>query len=190
MARRLALILILTLLAAPLAAQRFTASIRGTVTDPNGDALPGATVNLEGTETGLNRTTFTNEAGIYTFGDLPVGAYEVTVTLDGFKSSVVSGLELNVADVREVNAALELGDVSDTITVEAEAIPVETMSGEVSGLMTGEQIRELPLNGRNFVQLTLLQPGVSSPEGFDTKNKGLLAGVDLSAAPPAARSTS
>ena len=137
-------------------------------------------MNLEGTETGLNRTTFTNAAGIYTFGDLPVGAYEVTFTLDGFKSSVVSALELNVADVREVNAALELGDVSDTITVEAEAIPVETMSGEVSGLMTGEQIRELPLNGRNFVQLTLLQPGVSSPEGFDTKNKGLLAGVDLS----------
>jgi len=180
MARRLVLILILSMLAAPLAAQRFTASIRGTVTDPNGEALPGATVNLEGTETGLNRTTFTNEAGIYTFGDLPVGAYEVTVTLDGFKASVVSDIALHVADVREVNAQLELGDVSETITVESEAIPVDTLSGEVAGLMTGEQIRELPLNGRNFVQLTLLQPGVSAPEGFDTKNKGLLAGVDLS----------
>ena len=109
MARRLALILILTLLAAPLAAQRFTASIRGTVTDPNGDALPGATVNLEGTETGLNRTTFTNPAGIYTFGDLPVGAYEVTVTLDGFNAAVVTDIALHVADVREVNAQLELG---------------------------------------------------------------------------------
>ncbi len=180
MARRLALILILTLLAAPLAAQRFTASIRGTVTDPNGDALPGATVNLEGTETGLNRTTFTNASGIYTFGDLPVGAYEITFTLDGFKASVVSDIALHVADVREVSAALELGDVSETITVESEAIAVDTLSGEVSGLISGEQIRELPLNGRNFVQLTLLQPGVSAPEGFDTKNKGLLAGVDLS----------
>ena len=180
MARRLALILILALLAAPLAAQRFTASIRGTVTDPNGDALPGATVNLEGTETGLNRTTFTNPAGIYTFGDLPVGAYEVTVTLDGFNAAVVTDIALHVADVREVNAQLELGDVSEMITVEAEAIPVDTLSGEVSGLISGEQIRELPLNGRNFVQLTLLQPGVSAPEGFDTKNKGLLAGVDLS----------
>ncbi len=178
--RRLALILILSMLAAPLAAQRFTASIRGAVTDPNGDALPGATVNLEGTETGLNRTTFTNPSGIYTFGDLPVGAYEITFTLDGFKSSVISDIELHVADVREVSVQLELGDVSETITVESEAIPVDTLSGEVAGLMTGEQIRELPLNGRNFVQLTLLQPGVSSPEAFDTKNKGLLAGVDLS----------
>ena len=180
MARRLALILILSLLAAPLAAQRFTASIRGAVTDPNGDAMPGATVNLEGTETGLNRTTFTNAAGLYTFTDLPVGLYEVAVSLDGFKSSVVSDIDLHVADVREVSVQLELGSVEDTITVEAEAIPVDTLSGEVSGLISGEQIRELPLNGRNFVQLTLLQPGVSAPEGFDTKNKGLLAGVDLS----------
>ena len=180
MARRLALILILTLLAAPLAAQRFTASIRGTVTDPNGEAVPGATVNLEGTETGLNRTAFTNAAGLYTFTDLPVGVYEVAISLDGFRSSVVSDIGLNVADVREVSVQLELGNVEDAITVEAEAIPVDTMSGEVAGLMTGEQIRELPLNGRNFVQLTLLQPGVSAPEGFDTKNKGLLAGVDLS----------
>lgn len=180
MARRLALILILSLLAAPLAAQRFTASIRGTVTDPNGDALPGATVNLEGTETGLNRTTFSNASGIYTFSDLPVGAYQVTVTLDGFNAAAVTDIALHVADVREVNAQLELGDVSETITVESEAIAVDTLSGEVSGLISGEQIRELPLNGRNFVQLTLLQPGVSAPEGFDTKNKGLLAGVDLS----------
>ncbi len=180
MTRRLAPLLVLSLLAAPLAAQRFTASIRGNVTDPNGGALPGVTVNLEGTETGLNRTVFTNDSGIYTFADLPVGVYEITFTLDGFKSSVVSGVELHVADVREVSAALELGDVSETITVEAEAIPVELMSGEVAGLMRGEQIRELPLNGRNFVQLTLMQPGVSAPEGFDTKNKGLLAGVDLS----------
>ncbi len=180
MTRRLALILILALLAAPLAAQRFTASIRGAVTDPNGGVLPGARVNLEGTETGLNRTTFTNESGIYTFSDLPVGAYEINVSLDGFKAAEITEITLNVADVREVNAQLELGDVSDTITVQSEALPIETMSGEVAGLITGEQIRELPLNGRNFVQLTLLQPGVSSPEGFDTKNKGLLAGVDLS----------
>ncbi len=180
MTRRLALILILALLAAPLAAQRFTASIRGAVTDQNGGVLPGATVNLEGTETGLNRTTFTNESGIYTFSDLPVGAYEINVSLDGFKAAEITEITLNVADVREVNAQLELGDVSDTITVQSEALPIETMSGEVAGLITGEQIRELPLNGRNFVQLTLLQPGVSSPEGFDTKNKGLLAGVDLS----------
>lgn len=180
MARRLAVILILSLLAAPLAAQRFTASIRGAVTDPNGDALPGATVNLEGTETGLNRTAFTNASGIYTFTELPVGSYEVAVSLDGFNTTVVSDIALNVADVREVSVELELGNVEDTITVEAEAIPIDTLSGEVSGLIGGDQIRELPLNGRNFVQLTLLMPGVSAPEGFDTKNKGLLAGVDLS----------
>ncbi len=181
MARRLVPILLLfSLLAAPLAAQRFTASIRGTVTGPDGTPLPGATVNLLGTETGFDRTTFTNESGIYAFGDLTVGAYQVTVTLDGFKASEVTDIGLNVADVREVSVQLELGDVSETITVESEAIPVDTMSGEVSGLITGEEIRELPLNGRNFVQLTLLMPGVTTADGFDTKNKGLLAGVDMS----------
>ena len=180
MARRLALVLILTLLAAPLAAQRFNATIRGIVTDPTGDAVPGATVNLEGTETGLNRTTFTNTAGIYTFSELPIGAYEIAVSLDGFKSSVVTDIVLNVADIREVSVELELGDVQDTITVESEAIPIDTMSGEVAGLVTGEEIRELPLNGRNYVHLTLLQPGVTTPDGFDTKNKGLLTGVDMS----------
>ncbi len=179
-ARRLAPILALALLAAPLAAQRFTASIRGAVTDPTDEAVPGATVNLEGTETGLNRTTFTNSSGIYTFADLPVGAYQVTISLDGFKSTVVSGIQLNVADVREVSATLELGDVEETITVEAEAITIETLSGEVAGLITGEQIRELPLNGRNFVQLTIMQPGVSAPDGWDQKNKGLLGGVNMS----------
>src|SRR6185295_3713743 len=72
------------------------------------------------------------------------------------------------------------GELKEEITVQAPAIVVETIGGEVTGLVTGEQVRELPLNGRNFTQLALLMPGVSAPENFDTKNKGLMTGSDLS----------
>ena len=167
-------------LSLPASAQRFTASIRGTVTDDSGAVLPGATVTLTGTETGVSRSTQTNGEGVYVFGDILVGIYDVQVELEGFQSSVVKDVELNVADIRRVDAKLSIGEISETITTTAAAVVVETIGGEVAGLITGEQIRELPLNGRNFTQLTTLMPGVSSPEGFNTQNKGLLAGVDLS----------
>ena len=84
----------------------------------------------------------------------------ISVELDGFKTALVTGLELNVADVREVNVELELGAVTEEVTTVATSIAVETIGGEVSSIIQGEQITELPLNGRNFVQLTLLMPGV------------------------------
>ena len=164
----------------PVFGQRFTASIRGTVTDASGAVLPGATVTLTGNETGLTRVTQANVEGVYVFGDIPVGVYNVKVELEGFQAAVVKDVELNVADNRRVDAALELGEISETITTTAAAVVVETIGGEVATLITGEQIRELPLNGRNFTQLTTLAPGVSTPDGFNTKNKGLLAGVDMS----------
>src|SRR5207244_7528980 len=85
-----------------------------------------------------------------------------------------------VADTREVNAQLETGQVSEQVTVQAEAVAVKTVGGDVSGLVSGEQARELPLNGRNFLQLALLMPGVSAPDFLNVKDKGLLGGSDLS----------
>ena len=168
------------LLSAPAFAQRHSASIRGTITDPSGALVEGAKITAINADTGLTRDTRSNSSGIFVFGDLPVGPYVVEVEKVGFRSVVVSNVVLNVADNRQVDAQLEVGEVADEVTVQASSTTVETIGGEVAGLITGEQVRELPLNGRNFVQLTQLMPGVASPEGFDTKNKGLLGGVDMS----------
>lgn len=177
--RQLLVILLLFGLTLPALAQRQSATLRGTVSDQTGAVLPGVTVTVTGTETGLSRVVYTNPSGIFTF-DLPVGSYELTAELEGFKKAVVDGIELNVADERRLDVQLELGEIVEEITTTSSAIHVETIGGEVAGLVQGEQIRELPLNGRNFVQLTLLMPGVSVPDGFNTKNKGLMTGTDMS----------
>ena len=89
-------------------------------------------------------------------------------------------MELNVADVRVSDFQLETGAISETVSVVADTLVVKTVGGEVAGLVTGEQVRELPLNGRNFLQLALLMPGVSAPDGLNIKDKGLLSGSDMS----------
>lgn len=177
----LPLFLLLLLLGSSAAlAQRITASVQGKVTDPSGSLVAGAQVTIINADTGFTRTNTTNDAGIYRFGDVPVGSYVIEVEHPGFSTTVLSNVVLNVADRRQLDVELQVGEVSEEVTVEAATLQVETVGGEVAGLITGEQVRELPLNGRNFVQLTQIMPGVSTPEGFDTKNKGLLAGVDMS----------
>ena len=167
-------------IAQPLAAQRTTASLRGEVLDANGNPAPGAVVTATQPETGFSRSTSSNAVGIYTLSDLPLGAYTLKAEFEGFRTSEVTDIVLNVADTRQVDFKLELGEVADIITVTSAPLDIETQGAEVAGLINGEQIRELPLNGRNFVQLTQLMPGVSTPEGFNSTNKGLLAGVDMS----------
>ena len=176
----LIMFLVIAVCSVPAAAQRIDASIRGTVTDESGGPLPGVTVEVSNAETGLNRIAVTNAAGAYSFPNLPVGTYSVNCGLEGFKTAVVSDIGLNVADTREVNVQLQLGEISEEVTVTSSSIIVETIGGEVAGLITGEQVRELPLNGRNFLQLTQLMPGVTTLDNFNTKNKGLLTGSDVS----------
>ena len=169
----LVLAVVFVLLAAmPAFAQRSTANIRGTVSDSSGAVIPGATVALKGEDTGLSRTATTNAAGVYSFPDLPVGRYRIDATLQGFKGGTVTDIALSVADDREVNFQLEAGSVSETVTVASSAIEVRTIGGEVSGVITGTQVRELPLNGRNFIQLTTLMPGVSMPDSLKSRTKG------------------
>ncbi len=160
-------------------AQLTTASIRGTVTDTSGAVVPGATVTVTGETTGFTRSTTTNTSGFYTLPELPVGTYTLEVTLQSFKSAVRKGIVLNVADVRAEDVQLETGAVSESVTVESAAVAVQTIGGEVSGLVTGEQVRELPLNGRNFLQLGTLMPGVSQGDTFNTKDRGLMSGIEL-----------
>ncbi|PYQ25597.1 MAG: hypothetical protein DMF81_01675, partial [Acidobacteria bacterium] len=142
--------------------------------------IAGANVSIKGEDTGLSRSTTTNSSGIYAFPDLPVGSYQVEVGSPGFKSAQRTKIVLNVAEVRVVDVQLETGAVTESVNVEVPAIAVQTSGGEVAGLITGEQVRELPLNGRNFLQLALLMPGVSAPDFLNVKDKGLLGGSDLS----------
>jgi hypothetical protein len=166
--------------AAPSYAQKITGTIRGTVTDATGAVVPGAKVTVTNEETGLTRSAATGSAGIYAFAELPVGSYSVRVENAGFKSEVRSNVVLNVADARTVDVALQTGDISEVVTVEVPAVAVKLVGADASGLVTGEEARELPLNGRNFMQLTLLQPGVSGIDGFNTIDKGLAGGSDVS----------
>ena len=177
---RLCIAALVLLLAVPAFAQRFTASIRGTVTDTSNAVIAGAKVTLKNEETGLTRTMATNAAGNYSFADLPVGSYRVEVEFAGFKTAVRTKIGISVADVRAVDIQLSTGEITETVSVEASAGGVKTVGAEISGLISGEQVRELPLNGRNFMQLTLLQPGVTGNQDLNTVNKGLQGGSDIS----------
>jgi hypothetical protein len=168
------------LVAASVNAQRSTATIRGTVRDPSQAVVPGATVTATHQDTGLTRTSVTNADGLYSLPDLPVGRYQVTAELSGFKTAVRTGVPLRVAEDFLVDFELAAGTLSEIVSVEASSTPVRLLGGDVSGVVTGEQVRELPLNGRNFLQLATLMPGVSAPDFLNVKDKGLLGGSDLS----------
>ena len=178
--QRLVLVALVLALAVPALAQRSTAALRGTVEDASGGVIRGARVKVANEETGLVRTTETNADGLYTVAELPVGTYRVEVEAEGFKAAARTKITLNVADTRAVDFELETGAVTEVVTVEADVLAVQLVGGEVSGLITGEQARELPLNGRNFLQLATLMPGVSAPDFLNVKDKGLLGGSDLS----------
>jgi hypothetical protein len=180
MRRSIALaVVLLVVVAVPSFAQRITATIRGTVTDTTGAVVPHASVTVKGEETGFTRSSITNSSGVYSFPELPTGTYTVEVGLSGFKSAVVKGVALNVADDRSVDVRLEPGALAENVTVEVPAVAVKTIGGEVAGLVTGEQVRELPLNGRNFLQLGTLMPGVSQGDSFNTKDRGLMSHISL-----------
>ena len=174
------LLLSLLVAAAPALAQRVASTIRGAVSDTSGAVIVGAKVTVKNEATGLTRTAETNASGVYAFADLPVGTYSIDVEYPGFKSSALKGVLLNVADVREVDVKLETGAITESVSVEVPAVSVKTMGGDVSGIITGAQVRELPLNGRNFLQLALLMPGVNAIDQVNTKDKGVLGGSDVS----------
>jgi len=161
-------------------AQKTTGTITGTVSDASGAVVPEAAVHLVQVGTGAARDAVTNNQGSFTFPELNAGTYRVAVSKSGFKQAVQENVELHVADTAALNVRLEVGASGETVTVEASSVSVETQSGAVTNVMTGMQVRELPLNGRNFVQLTTMVPGEAVGESFDNKNKGLLAGVDIS----------
>lgn len=144
------------------AAQEVTANIVGTVTDPLGAAVPSAKVTVKNTERNLTRTYTTGDNGTYSAPLLPLGTYSVTVEVNGFKKATQTGIVLNVNAKATVDFKLEVGELSQEVTVAAEATQVELQSSQQSGLISGTMVRELALNNRHFAQLLALQPGVVS----------------------------
>jgi hypothetical protein len=173
---------IVVLLAAPFAAQaqNVTAAVRGTVSDAQGAAIAGAEVTVSSAEVGFSRAATTGSDGVYVFPDLPLGSYTIRVAHAGFKAEEQTGLVLHVADSRVVNFNLKVGAITEQVTVQGATLQVETTSGDLSGLVEGNQVAQLPLNGRNFMQLVTMVPGVAPGEGFSAQAKGLKGGSDIS----------
>jgi hypothetical protein len=167
-------------LCAPMLGQSTTGVVTGQVTDPTGAGVPSATVTLSNVTTGANRIATSNGSGEYRLDDIENGTYKLQVTSPSFRSFVANGVTVNVASITRVDAKLAVGNVSEVVEVSAEAIQVETESGALGTIVDGTQVKELPLNGRSFVELTQLGPGVSGANNFDSKNKGLQGGVDFS----------
>ena len=164
-ARIIAAVIFTSLLTPGWALAQATGQINGAVTDSSGAFLPGVTIEATNTATGAVRTAVTGTDGLYTIPLLPPGDYTVKATLQGFRVSQRDGVRVTVTETARVAFQLEVGQVSETITVTAEATLVET-SNATHGIVIDEQkIVELPLNGRNFTQLGTLIPGVVAPPG-------------------------
>jgi len=144
----------------PAAAQTVTGTILGTVRDSTGAVVPRSLVTLQETSTGLSRTAPTNESGDYTSPLLATGTYTIRVEATGFKPTLITNVRLDVDERIRIDATLELGEVTDVVAVRAENALVQRASSDLSALLVADQIQQLPLNGRNFVQLARTLPGV------------------------------
>jgi hypothetical protein len=144
-------------------AQDTTGKITGVVTDPAGAVVPNVQITVTSKSTNLNRDTTTNQEGVYQVLQLPIGVYQVTAISPGFQQITVqsrSALEIN--QTLRVDIQLQIGKVGSEITVESSASQVETENSTVGATVTGQAIYELPLNGRNTLDLLKTQPGVSA----------------------------
>src|SRR6202167_4338405 len=163
--------LMLTLCAAAWAQD--TASITGTITDPSGAAVPNAQVEVKNSEHGIHGTSTSNGSGDFLFASLPIGSYDLTVTAQGFKKYEARGVVLRVAEKARVNVALEVGTISTEVIVQGSQVAqVETESSDLSNTITGKEISQLELNGRDFTQLVALVPGVTNQSGSDEGEPG------------------
>ncbi len=165
----------------PLSAQiNASGTLLGTVTDKSGATVPGAAVKATNTGTGLSRDTATNEAGEYRFDLLPAGTYKVQVSMKGFAQAVFANVGLAVSQSTRIDASLAPSTQTEVVTVESSGVPlVDTAKTDVSIPIDTKQIQDLPLNGRDFVNLAYLAPGARPVNSYDpTKNRIGVFSVD------------
>ena len=157
-----------------------TASIVGTVTDPSGALVPNAKVVVENPQKGFVRELTTNSVGAYSVAPVPVGGYTVTVQATGFKQSIRTGITLAVGQIQRIDVTLSVGSASQQVTVTGNVVTVQTESSAQSSVITGRQIDNLDLNGRNFTALAVLIPGANPDNGFDGVDVGLSGNTNIS----------
>ena len=154
--------------ACPAAWGQTTATIVGTVTDPSGAVVPNVSITAASLGTGLTRKTVASQSGNYALPLLPVGVYSVTAEAAGFKKKTTTGIVLEVNQEPRVDIVLEVGAITDAVTVNAEASVLQTENAVVGQVIDNRYTTQIPLNGRDFSQLLLLSPGTTTrPGGFD-----------------------
>ena len=175
------LLLICLVSASSAGAQTFSgAQVTGVIRDSNGGVTPGATITATNTETNLMRQTLSNENGVYTLPALPIGVYDITAELAGFQTEVQKGIKLQVGDNLRVNFTLEVGRVTDTVTVTGEVPSIQSESAALGTVVNNKIVTEMPLNGRVFYDLVQLVAGAVSPAPNSTlANRG---GVNIAGA--------
>src|SRR5262245_20614048 len=157
------LVFLVSVVCAALFAQTTSSRITGTITDPAGSAVPGASITVLNTDTGQSFSTTTGNQGEYAVPSIPAAVYRITVTAKGFRTSVAEDVKLDAAVPATVNMKLEVGSVSETIDVTAAAEVIQSSTATVSSTLVGRQLVELPTSTRNLLELVLTQPGTTTP---------------------------
>ena len=135
--------------------------ITGIITDSTGAAVPQADIVVTNEATGVSRTVTSNADGNYTVLNLPVGVYTITTTVSGFKKSILAGVHVDIGGKPDVPVQLSVGQATESVEVQAGVVAIQTTSAEIGGVITSQEATQIQLNGRNYVQLLTLQPGVS-----------------------------
>src|SRR5450432_2605144 len=150
-------------------AQEDKAVLTGTATDASGAILPGATVEVSSPSNGFLRKLVTSDVGTYYVPGLPVGSYELLVSKAGFRSARFTEVQLVVGQTRTLNLQLAVSSIAQEMTVEEAAAPLEQTSSEVGGALAGQQVGNLPVNGRSWTSLMALVPGAIDSGGSNQK---------------------
>ena len=159
-------------------AQSSSSSVNGIITDPVGAVVPGAKVILKNVDTNVERTTVSNSGGDYFFSSVPPARYILTFTAPSFQRETINVFEVAVAQAVTINASLKVGDVSQSVTVEAVGTQVESSTAQLGTVIGEKEVNNLPLNGRNFTQLLTLTPGVtpiSTGQNSSASNTAVIA---------------
>ncbi|HKW25704.1 MAG TPA: TonB-dependent receptor [Terriglobales bacterium] len=157
-----------------------TGQLTGTVHDSSGAAVANAKVTVSNASQGINRPTTTNSTGDWLVGGLPGGTYDVSVEAPGFKKYQTKAIALRIGQKLRQDATLQVGATATEITVQGTSVAPETQSSDLAGTVTGKEITQLQLNGRNFTQLATLVPGVSNQTGQDEGTVGVYGNVSFS----------
>ena len=175
--RKNLIFLTVLLLASSMAwSQGTRATIGGTVSDDSGALIPGAEITITHTDTGQSRSVVSNDEGSYFAPGLSLGNYEVEASLPGFQTSVRSGIQLTLGRAAIVDFTLSIGEIAERVTVTGEAPLVETTQSVLADLVEQRTITELPLNGRSFTELALLQAGAMVRNGHRNTNFSPIGG--------------